>query len=166
MPTSKNAITFANVNITLTDMKVIVKATTESGKYLLKEIKGLQEGTVIEGKLNGNALEFQWNGEDAVLWIGENCEEIKTKRNYKMPKGWMLDVYCRAVTDDDVIETAETKSELINAMNDRNWRRSEYTIEWVAIEYNVEEDYHGNIDALGDTKAEAVKNFWDKYESR
>lgn len=147
-------------------MKVIVKVTTEEGKYLLREMKGLREGTILEGTRKGNAFEFKWNGCDAVLWFGDNCEEYKNrKKSNRMQKGWMMDITCRAITNvtDEILEVAGTKAEILEAMEARGWKRDEYSIGWAVIEYNVERDFHGTVDAIGETKAEAIKNFWQKY---
>lgn len=59
--------------------KAIVKVTTELGKWCLAEIRGLKEGTELEGKFNprNNAFDFSWQGQDAMLWIGQNGELIK-----------------------------------------------------------------------------------------
>ena len=58
--------------------KVRVKIYTEFGKCCLAEIRGLKEGTELEGVVNprNNAFDFKWNGEDAMLWIGHNAEVI------------------------------------------------------------------------------------------
>lgn len=57
-----------------------VKVLTEFGKWCLCEIRGLKEGTILEGKYNpvNKAFDFSYNGEDAMLWIGQNGELIKT----------------------------------------------------------------------------------------
>lgn len=60
---------------------VIVKINNTIGKYLLQEIyPRLKEGDVLRGKLIDNAFQFQWYDNDAVLWLGDNCE-ITHKRN-------------------------------------------------------------------------------------
>ena len=58
--------------------KARVKVFTEKGYWLLAEIRGLKEGTELEGKYNprNKAFDFSFNGQDAVLWIGENAELI------------------------------------------------------------------------------------------
>ena len=59
-------------------VKVRVKIYTEYGKYCLSEIRGLKEGTELEGVVNprNNAFDFKWNGADAMLWLGHNAEVI------------------------------------------------------------------------------------------
>lgn len=68
------------------EVQVKVKIITEIGKYSLDEIKGLKEGTLVKGNYNKhtNSVLFDWNGNDAILFIDENCiltknskEEIK-----------------------------------------------------------------------------------------
>lgn len=58
--------------------KARVNVLTEAGKWYLAEIKGLEEGTVVEGTYNpqNRAFDFYWRGEGAMLWIGENGELI------------------------------------------------------------------------------------------
>ena len=58
--------------------KAIVKVTTDFGYWCLAEIRGLKEGTVLEGIYNpvNKAFDFSWNGQDAMLWIGQNGELI------------------------------------------------------------------------------------------
>ncbi len=59
-----------------------VKVYTEFGKWCLAEIRGLKEGTVLLGKYNpvNKAFDFTWNGEGAMLWIGENGLLLGTER--------------------------------------------------------------------------------------
>lgn len=56
--------------------KAVVKVQTEFGRHCLDEIKGLKEGEILEGLYNpkNNAFDFYWNGEGAMLWIGQNGE--------------------------------------------------------------------------------------------
>ena len=58
--------------------KARVKVLTEAGSWYLMEIRGLKEGTVVEGIYNpqNGAFDFYWNGEGAMVWIGENGELI------------------------------------------------------------------------------------------
>lgn len=60
-------------------VKAIVKVSTEFGKWCLAEIRGLKEGTILEGVFNyrNKAFDFTYNGEDAMLWIGQNGELIR-----------------------------------------------------------------------------------------
>ena len=55
-----------------------VKVTTEFGYWCLAEIRGLKEGTVLEGMYSerNKAFDFTWNGQGAMLWIGQNAELI------------------------------------------------------------------------------------------
>lgn len=54
--------------------KAIVKVSTKFGACCLWEIKGLKEGTILDGVYNpaNKAFDFTFNGEDAMLWIGED----------------------------------------------------------------------------------------------
>jgi hypothetical protein len=58
--------------------KAKVKVITEFGYWCLAEIRGLKEGTVLGGRYNpvNKAFDFSWNGQDAMLWIGQNGELI------------------------------------------------------------------------------------------
>lgn len=60
------------------EAKARVKVLTEFGYRCLAEIRGLKEGTILEGRYNlvNKAFDFTYNGEDAMLWIGENAELI------------------------------------------------------------------------------------------
>ena len=51
-----------------------VKVQTERGYWLLAEIRGLKEGTELTGRYceRNNAFDFDWNGQDAMLWIENN----------------------------------------------------------------------------------------------
>lgn len=56
----------------------VVKAKTEFGKRCLREIHGLKEGTLLKGTYQPitHAFDFVYNGEDAMLWIGENGQLV------------------------------------------------------------------------------------------
>ena len=59
--------------------KAVVKVSTEFGKHCLDEIRGLKEGTILEGWYNtkNKAFDINYKGQDAMLWIGQNGELIK-----------------------------------------------------------------------------------------
>ena len=59
-----------------------VEICTNEGKYLLSEIQGLKEGAIVTGMYDSEtgALDFQYNGIDAVLWIGKNARIIDDER--------------------------------------------------------------------------------------
>lgn len=59
--------------------KARVKVTTDFGYWCLAEIRGLKEGTVLEGvyNLRNKAFDFSWHGQDAMLWVGQNAEIIE-----------------------------------------------------------------------------------------
>lgn len=58
--------------------KAIVKVSTKFGACCLLEIKGLKEGTILDGTYNpsNKAFDFTFEGEDAMLWIGEDGELV------------------------------------------------------------------------------------------
>lgn len=66
--------------------RVRVKVTTETGRYCLREIHGLKEGTILEGRYCpiNKSFDFVWDGEPAMLWVGDNAELVLkgTKRGY------------------------------------------------------------------------------------
>ncbi|ROT01805.1 MULTISPECIES: hypothetical protein [Muribaculaceae] len=59
--------------------KAVVKVLTDFGYWCLAEIRGLKEGTILEGRFNpkNKAFDFSYNGQDAMLWIGQNGELIE-----------------------------------------------------------------------------------------
>ena len=59
-----------------------VEICTNEGKYLLSEIQGLKEGAIVTGMYDSEtgALDFQYNGLDAVLWIGKSARIIDDER--------------------------------------------------------------------------------------
>ena len=72
-------------NIGVMRVKVRVKVFTDWGKTCLREIRGLEEGSVKVGSYckerNKVAVDIKHNGESAVLWLGENCEFVKKSMN-------------------------------------------------------------------------------------
>lgn len=56
--------------------------STDFGYWCLAEIRGLKEGTELEGRYNpvNKAFDFTWNGNDAMLWIGQNGELIQDNK--------------------------------------------------------------------------------------
>lgn len=72
--------------------QAVVKVSTKFGACCLWEIKGLKEGTILDGVYNpaNKAFDFVFNGEDAMLWIGEDGELISLGEGQKH-KYMMLD---------------------------------------------------------------------------
>lgn len=58
--------------------RVRVKVLTETGRYCLREIRGLKEGTMLIGRYCpiNKSFDFIWDGEPAVLWVGDNAELV------------------------------------------------------------------------------------------
>ena len=58
--------------------KARVKVITEFGYWCLAEIRGLKEGTVLDGRYNpvNKAFDFSWNVHDAMLCFGQIVELI------------------------------------------------------------------------------------------
>ena len=55
--------------------QAVVEVTTSWGRTCLREIgRDLKEGTVLDGYYCtvSKAFDFNWNGEGAMLWIGDN----------------------------------------------------------------------------------------------
>ena len=86
-------------------VKVRVQVLTSWGKTCLREIRGLEEGTIKVGRynerVNPTAVEIKHNGEDAVLWLGENCTFVK---GYE----FKFRVIAKYQQGNDVIETSRT----------------------------------------------------------
>jgi hypothetical protein len=66
--------------------RVRVKVATETGRYCLREIHGLKEGTILEGRYCpiNKSFDFVWDGEPAMLWVGDNAELVvkETKHGF------------------------------------------------------------------------------------
>lgn len=62
--------------------RVRVKVTTETGRYCLREIHGLKEGTILEGRYCpiNKSFDFVWDGEPAMLWVGDNAQLLVSKK--------------------------------------------------------------------------------------
>lgn len=77
--------------------QALVKVTTDFGKWCLREIKGLKEGTVLDGMYNptNKAFDFTFKGQDAMLWIGQNGVLVSLgegqKHKYMMLNRLLLD---------------------------------------------------------------------------
>lgn len=77
--------------------QAIVKVSTRFGACCLWEIKGLKEGTILDGTYNpaNKAFDFTFQGEDAMLWIGEDGELVSLgegqKHKYMMLDRLLLD---------------------------------------------------------------------------
>lgn len=145
-------------------IKVRVKVMDEEGKYALQEIHGLKEGDVVNGKTNGEAVEISWNGQTALLWLGSNCQEVKMtakkKHVRKLPKGFMLDI-CVFVEDENGMTGSgatmkEAKEYLYGKIVNKYW---------IVKDWNKENENHGVAFGEGETREEAVEDFWYNYKN-
>ena len=85
---------------------------------------------------------------------------------HRLPKGTQLLVQCQAVDyRDDIFEIAETKSELLSIMQERGFDRSDYDIRWIARDMTTEGTLLFN-EGIGDTRKEAIEDFWNNYQSK
>ena len=83
-----------------------------------------------------------------------------------LPKGTQLLLQCQAVDyRDDIFEIAETKSELLSIMQERGFDRSDYDIQWIARDMTTEGTLLFN-EGIGDTRKEAIEDFWNNYQSK
>lgn len=62
--------------------RVRVKVTTETGKHCLREIHGLKEGTILEGRYSpiNKSFDFIWDDEHAMLFVGDNAELLVAEK--------------------------------------------------------------------------------------
>ena len=85
---------------------------------------------------------------------------------HRLPKGTQLLVQCQAVDYRGIIyEIAETKSELLSIMQERGFDRSDYDIQWIARDMTIEGTLLYN-QGIGDTRKEAIEDFWNNYQSK
>lgn len=149
-------------------IEVLVKVKTDEGKYCLQEIKGLKEGVVIKGEIDeGKAVWFKWNGEDAILWLNDNCEEIVPSKSVRkrsvrrLPKGYRLDS-CVIVEGEDGVRTC--RETLREALEDTHERNTKPVLRcWIYKDWNTETEQYGFCYGEGETKSEALEDFWINY---
>lgn len=62
--------------------RVIVKITTDTGRHCLREIHGLKEGAILEGRYCpiNKSFDFVWDGEPAMLWVGDNAQLLVSRK--------------------------------------------------------------------------------------
>lgn len=86
-------------------------------------------------------------------------------KKHRLPKGITLSYLCEAIDfDGTIIETADSKSELIETMEERSYDRCDYEIQWVVNDMNA----NGTIlynEGIGETKQEAIADFWRNYKN-
>lgn len=147
-------------------VRVKVKVFNEEGYWLLNEIRGLKEGTIIEGVANphNKGIDFKWNGGDAVLWLGTNC--VLCKKRNRLNKGTIMDIYWFAYSNSGkYIDGASSKHELLELMSSKGYSREEYKVICQATEYHVKEDYYGDNFGEGETRKEAIRDFWENFKA-
>ena len=85
---------------------------------------------------------------------------------HRLPKGTQLLVQCQAVDyRDDIFEIAETKSELLSTIQEQKINRSDYEIQWIVRDMTTEGTLLFN-EGIGDTRKEAIEDFWNNYQSK
>lgn len=92
--------------------------------------------------------------------------EKKQNVRHRLPKGIQLSVQCQAVDfNDNMIEAAETKQELLSVMKELGYDRTDYDIQWIARDMTTEGILLYN-EGTGDTRKEAIRDFWNSYKSK
>lgn len=63
--------------------KAVVKVLTDFGYWCLAEIRGLKEGTILEGRFNpkNKAFDFSYNGQDAINAVDRTKRRTNRGRN-------------------------------------------------------------------------------------
>lgn len=83
---------------------------------------------------------------------------------HRLPKGISISYLCEATTfEGEIIEVADTKSELLEIMSNRGYEREDFDIQWVAFDINNEGIRLDN-EGIGETKEEARRDFWCNYK--
>lgn len=141
--------------------KARVKVITDIGYWCLAEIRGLKEGTELEGRYNpvNNAFDFSWQGQDAMLWIGQNGELIEIQEpnpavvEWQGYTIWVLVVLLNS--NGDVVEEFETLKEAKAYIKENKATH-------LKIAYTAAEEINNNHDlgtaCFGSTRKEALNN--------
>lgn len=143
-------------------VKVQVKIFDEEGKYALEEIKGLKEGDIITGTANDDCVHFTYNGADAVLFINSNCKIVSPKKSRRvsrrLPKGYKLDVCVLLEDENGNKEASETRADAASRLTGKIVNKL-----WVVRDWNTNDECYGVNYGEGDTKEEAIEDFWYNY---
>lgn len=150
-------------------MKAIVKIFNTRGRYLLEEIVGLTEGTVVDGTINANSpkcFEFTWNGDDAVLWIDTNCYILNNGvKSRKLPKGWAVDVsYVTYKGNVELCGNSKRANVILDTIKFCGLKSSEFKVKCVVTGYNAIDDIFDFPVATCDSKNAAIEEFWQKVD--
>lgn len=134
--------------------KIKVKVFTEAGYWCLKEIKGLEEGTIITGtyKPKNNSLSFIFKGERAVLFINQNAELIEIMEESLIGKIVVSVAICNKRK---IIAERGTINEAKEYVRQNNLKNIEY---WYLASEIVNEKGDINIPCWGKTRNEAISN--------
>lgn len=82
----------------------------------------------------------------------------------RLQKGISISFLCEATDfEGRIIESADTKKELLDIMRERGFERCEFYIQWVAFDMN-ENGIRLDNEGVGETKEDARKDFWNNYK--
>ena len=91
----------------------------------------------------------------------------KNKVRHRLPKNIQLSLQCEAVDfDGKILDTAETKSELLSTMKDKGFERGEFEIRWVCCDMLKDGTMLFNSEGVGENREEAIREFWENYKSK
>lgn len=133
--------------------KVKVRIITKTGAYCLKEIKGLEENTIIEGTYNpkNKSFKFIHNEQNAILWIGENAELIE---QYNEPIVGSIVVSVAICINGKIIEEKDTMKEAKKYAKENNLK--EVVEYWYLASEIINEKGDVNPACWGKTRHEAI----------
>lgn len=133
--------------------KVKVKVTTKDGYWSLKEIKGLEEGTIITGiyKPKNKSFSFIFKGERAILWINKNAELIEIIEEPLTGKVIVSVAICK---NEKVIAEKDTIKEARRYAKENELENVEY---WYLASEIINEKGDINIPCWGRTRNEALE---------
>lgn len=139
--------------------QAVIKISTKQGRYGLEEINGLTEGDIVRGQYNpkNKSISFDWNGQPAMVFIGENAEFAPRKEydpwrfEWNGYKIYVTVVACAPDTTDIIDEYANVQ-EARRDMKERGIER--YDLWYCAAEETDENDL--NPASWGKTRKEAV----------
>lgn len=133
--------------------KVRVKVFTDFGYWCLAEIRGLKEGTILEGCYDpkNKAFDFTYNGQDAMLWVDQNAELIGNEKKSMIGNIIVTIAICR---DKDIIAEFDTKKEARRYVKDEGYNNVEY---WYLASEVINQNGDVNPACWGKTRQEAIE---------